>query len=85
MDEGIAIAIAISRAKDWAENRGKEIEAPASSRTKKRKVELLNLNKKTLYKESYAVNPEERITRIFNRCQTLLKCLTPFPALSCAV
>jgi uncharacterized protein YdaT len=26
MDEGIAIATAISRAKDWAANRGKEIE-----------------------------------------------------------
>src|SRR5439155_5317619 len=34
MDEGIAIATAISRAKDWAENRGKEIETSASSSRK---------------------------------------------------
>lgn len=34
MDEGIAIATAISRAKDWAENRGKQSEAaPGTSRT----------------------------------------------------
>jgi uncharacterized protein YdaT len=29
MDEGIAIATAVSRAKDWAVNHGKESEAPA--------------------------------------------------------
>ena len=34
MDEGIAIATAISRAKDWAENRGKQSDAPSErSRT----------------------------------------------------
>lgn len=34
MDEGIAIATAISRAKDWAANRGKEAEsAPGTSRS----------------------------------------------------
>jgi uncharacterized protein YdaT len=34
MDEGIAIATAISRAKDWAANRGKDIESQsAESRT----------------------------------------------------
>jgi uncharacterized protein YdaT len=34
MDEGLAIATAISRAKDWAENRGKPSEArPGTSRT----------------------------------------------------
>jgi len=34
MDEGIAIATAISRAKDWAANRGKQSEAePGTSRT----------------------------------------------------
>jgi uncharacterized protein YdaT len=33
MDEGIAIATAISRAKDWAANRGKETESPRSRAT----------------------------------------------------
>jgi uncharacterized protein YdaT len=32
MDEGIAIATAISRAKDWAANRGKKTEDPDKSR-----------------------------------------------------
>lgn len=32
MDEGIAIATAISRAKDWAANRGKKTENPEKSR-----------------------------------------------------
>lgn len=32
MDEGIAIATAISRAKDWAANRGKETDNPEKSR-----------------------------------------------------
>jgi uncharacterized protein YdaT len=32
MDEGIAIATAISRAKDWAANRGKKTEDPEKSR-----------------------------------------------------
>lgn len=32
MDEGIAIATAISRAKDWAANRGKKTENPDKSR-----------------------------------------------------
>jgi uncharacterized protein YdaT len=32
MDDGIAIATAISRAKDWAENRGKEFEQPQRSK-----------------------------------------------------
>ena len=34
MDEGIAIATATSRAKDWAANRGKESEAPAGTSRK---------------------------------------------------
>lgn len=34
MDEGIAIATAISRAKDWAENHGKASEAPAGASRK---------------------------------------------------
>jgi len=33
MNEGIAIATAISRAKDWAANRGKETESKSGSRT----------------------------------------------------
>ncbi len=33
MDEGIAIATAVSRAKDWAANRGKKTEPAAESRT----------------------------------------------------
>lgn len=33
MDEGIAIATAISRAKDWAANRGKETRSKAGSRS----------------------------------------------------
>jgi uncharacterized protein YdaT len=33
MEEGIAIATAISRAKDWAAERGKETENPETSRT----------------------------------------------------
>jgi len=33
MDEGIAIATAVSRAKDWAANRGKQTEPAARSRT----------------------------------------------------
>jgi uncharacterized protein YdaT len=33
MDEGIAIATAVSRAKDWAANRGKQTEPAAKSRT----------------------------------------------------
>src|SRR5688572_1882688 len=37
MDEGIIIATAISRAKDWAENRGKPSEAP-KGRSKKTDV-----------------------------------------------
>ncbi len=35
MDEGIAIATAISRAKDWAVNHGKESEAPPGESRKK--------------------------------------------------
>ena len=35
MDEGIAIATAISRAKDWAETHGKQSEAPAGTSKKK--------------------------------------------------
>jgi len=34
MDEGIAIATAVSRAKDWAVNHGKESEAPAGESRK---------------------------------------------------
>ena len=34
MDEGIAIATAISRAKDWAETHGKKSEAPAGTSRK---------------------------------------------------
>ena len=37
MEEGIVIATAISRAKDWAENRGKQSEAP-TGRSKKTDV-----------------------------------------------
>jgi uncharacterized protein YdaT len=33
MDEGVAIATAVSRAKDWAANRGKRTEPVAKSRT----------------------------------------------------
>src|SRR5204863_1784474 len=33
MDEGIAIATAVSRAKDWAANRGKQTEPAAKSRS----------------------------------------------------
>jgi uncharacterized protein YdaT len=34
MEEGIAIATAISRAKDWAANRGKKTDNPAKSKSK---------------------------------------------------
>ena len=68
MDEGIAIATAISRAKDWAANRGIEIE-PASDDAKTTDVKAHGEDRYVIpYEGKWAVRSEssDRVEKIFD-------------------
>ena len=67
MDEGIAIATAISRAKDWAANRGKEIES-TSDDSKTTDVKEHGEDRYVIpYEGKWAVRSEssDRVEKIF--------------------
>src|SRR5215471_11774010 len=68
MDEGIAIATGISRAKDWAVNHGKESEAPPSKKSKTTDVKIHGKDKYVIpYKDEWAVKEEgkDKIEKAF--------------------
>lgn len=69
MDEGLAIATAISRAKDWAVNRGKDIE-PQSSDAKSTDVKQHGEDRYVIPYEDkeWAIKKEgaERVEKIFH-------------------
>jgi len=68
MDDGIAIATAISRAKDWAANRGKDIE-PISEESKTTDVKEHGEDRYVIpYDGKWAVKSEsaERVEKIFD-------------------
>lgn len=75
MDEGIAIATAISRAKDWAANRGKEIE-PTSAESKTTDVKEHGEDRYVIpYEGKWAVRSEssDRVEKIFENKEEAVK------------
>lgn len=70
MNEGIAIATAISRAKDWAANRGKETESQVSgSRTTDVKKHGEDRYVIPYHEHEWAIKNEgsERVEKVFNK------------------
>lgn len=70
MDEGIAIATAISRAKDWAANRGKETESKSSgSRSTDAKKHGEDRYVIPYHEHEWAIKNEgsERVEKVFNK------------------
>jgi uncharacterized protein YdaT len=69
MDEGIAIATAISRAKDWAANRGKDIE-PTAPDSKSKDVKEHGEDRYVIPHEgnNWAIKKEgaERVEKVFD-------------------
>jgi uncharacterized protein YdaT len=75
MDEGIAIATAISRAKDWAANRGKEIGNLAGSRSTDVKEHGADQYVVPYKEDSWAVKKEgsKRVQKVFKKKQEAVK------------
>ena len=75
MNEGIAIATAISRSKDWAVNRGKKIESRISSRSTDVKEHGADQYVVPYKEEAWAIKREgsKRVEKVFKKKQEGVK------------